>query len=39
MYIHVYVCGKKRRKTEKKTFLLVHGQGADGVRENNINRN
>lgn len=39
MYIYVYVCGKEGRKTEKKTCLLAHGQGADGMRYNSINRN
>lgn len=31
MYIYVYVCGKEDGKTEKKTFLLAHGQWADGM--------
>lgn len=39
MNIYVYVCGKEGRKTVKKTLLLAYGQGVDGIRYNNTNRN
>lgn len=37
--MYVYMCGEEGSKTEKKTFLLAHRQGAHGMRCNNINRN